>query len=130
MSTLKASFAGSVYTKNATVWLIKYAFLLAFGAMIFYFSTQSANFLTGSNLMNIAKGSVIVLLMALALTLVISSGGIDLSIGIALDFGAWFAIVAMSVFGVPWPLALLIALMGGAMVGLLNSRFTVKIIYY
>jgi ribose transport system permease protein len=125
--TIRTSLAGSVLAKNLIVWCLKYAFLLAFGAMIVFFSTQSENFLTGSNLMNIAKGGVIVLLMALALTVVISSGGIDLSIGIALDFGAWFAIVAMSQFGVPWPLALVIALIGGAMVGLLNAFLIVRL---
>lgn len=127
MTTLKTTVSSSNLAKHATVWMIKYAFLLAFAGMVFYFSSQSENFLTGSNIMNIAKGSVIVLLMALALTLVISSGGIDLSIGIALDFGAWFAIVSMSVFGVPWQLALVIALAGGAMVGLLNAFLIVKL---
>jgi ribose/xylose/arabinose/galactoside ABC-type transport system permease subunit len=68
--------------------------------MVFYFTVQTGTFLNTSNLLNILRGSVIVLIIALALTMVISSGGIDLSVGVALDFGAWFAIVSMASFGV------------------------------
>jgi len=106
---------------QGTIWLIKYAFILLFGAMVFYFAQQTDAFLTGSNLLNIIRGSVIVLIIALALTMVIASGGIDLSVGVALDFGAWFAIVSMASWGMPWPVALVIALVAGASIGLLNA---------
>ena len=53
--------------QNVVLWLFKYAFLFAFIAMIMYFSVVSDSFLGGSNLMNIARGSVVVLLIALAL---------------------------------------------------------------
>ena len=106
---------------TVSVWLIKYAFLLLFAGMVFYFVTQTGAFLTPSNLLNILRGSVIVLIIALALTVVISSGGIDLSVGVALDFGAWFAIVSMASWGLPWPLALVVALVAGSFIGVLNA---------
>jgi ribose transport system permease protein len=106
---------------TASVWLIKYAFLLLFAGMVVYFVTQTEAFLTPSNVLNILRGSVIVLIIALALTVVISSGGIDLSVGVALDFGAWFAIVAMASWGLPWPLALVVALVAGSFIGVLNA---------
>lgn len=103
------------------VWLIKYAFVLLFAAMVFYFSIATDAFLSPSNLLNILRGSVIVLVIALALTMVISSGGIDLSVGVALDFGAWFAIVSMASWGLPWPVALVVALIAGSVIGALNA---------
>ena len=127
MSLTTSNTRASGLAKQGLVWFMKYAFLLAFGALIIFFSTQTDTFLNGQNLVNILKGAVIVLMVALALTLVISSGGIDLSVGTALDFGAWFAIVAMADFGLPWPIAVLIALAGGSMVGLLNAFLIVRL---
>ncbi len=102
-------------------WLMKYAFVSAFAALFIFFAVRTTSFLSGRNLLNIVEGSMILLFVALALTMVVSSGGIDLSVGIALDFGAWFAIAAMANHGLPWPVAVLLALVGGALVGALNA---------
>lgn len=110
---------------KASIWLVKYAFLLLFGAMVIYFTSQTEVFLTSSNVLNILRGSVIVLIIALALTVVISSGGIDLSVGVALDFGAWFAIVSMASWGLPWPFALVVAVFAGSLIGALNALLIV-----
>jgi len=67
----------------------------------------------------------VVLLIALALTMVISSGGIDLSVGVALDFGAWFVIIGMASWGLPWPLAVVAGLVGGSLIGALNALLVV-----
>jgi len=108
-------------------WITKYAFLAAFAALFVYFSVEATSFLSGSNLLNALEGSMILLLIALSLTLVIGSGGIDLSAGTALDFGAWFAIAAMSTYGLPWPVAVLCALAGGALVGSVNAFLIVQL---
>jgi ribose transport system permease protein len=108
-------------------WVTKYAFLAAFAALFVFFSVNTTSFFSGSNLMNALEGSMILLLIALALTVVISSGGIDLSAGTALDFGAWFAIAAMGTYGLPWPAAVALALLGGALVGSLNAFLIVKV---
>ena len=105
----------------------RYAFLAAFAALFVFFSLQTSAFLRASNLGNALEGSMILLLIALALTLVISSGGIDLSAGTALDFGAWFALAAMASFGLPWPVAVLAAVGGGALVGTLNAFLIVRL---
>lgn len=102
-------------------WLMQYAFLAGFAALLVTFTVTSSAFLSPQNLLNVLEGSMILLFVALAMTLVVSSGGIDLSVGVALDFGAWFAIVAMLNFGVPWYLAVVLALLGGALVGALNA---------
>ncbi|WP_210481524.1 ABC transporter permease [Naasia sp. SYSU D00948] len=113
--------------RSSGSWIARYAFLAAFAALFVFFSVQATSFLSGSNLLNALQGSMILLLIALALTLVISSGGIDLSAGTALDFGAWFAIAAMATYGLPWPLAVLCALAGGALVGSVNAFLIVTL---
>lgn len=109
----------------AAATVMRYGFLAAFTALIVVFALTTDAFLRPSNLLNILDGSAILLLVALGLTLVISSGGIDLSAAVALDFGAWFAIVALSVFDLPWPVAVLGGLVGGALIGALNALLIV-----
>jgi len=107
--------------------LLRYGFLILIAAFFAFFSVYTSSFLKPGNLMNIVEGSAILLILALAMTLIVTMGGIDLSVGIALDFGAAFAIVAMKDFGVAWYFAVLIALAGGAIVGLLNAFLVVKL---
>jgi ribose transport system permease protein len=84
------------------------------------FSLMTPVFLTGPNLMNILQQSSINACIALGMTLVIISGGIDLSVGpIAALSGVLGA--AMLVAGVPVPLAILGALGVGALCGLFNG---------
>ena len=101
--------------------LSRYGFLVVFLGFFIFFATRSDAFLNSSNLVNILEGNAILLVAALGMTLVVASGGIDLSIGIAIDFGGWLAIVAMMDYDVAWPLAIIVGIVVGAAVGLFNS---------
>ncbi|VFS68295.1 Autoinducer 2 import system permease protein lsrD [Raoultella terrigena] len=57
----------------------------------------------------------------MAMTLIVSAGAIDLSVGVALDFGAAFALVALKTWHLPWQAAVGYALLGGTLIGLLNA---------
>ena len=57
----------------------------------------------------------------MAMTLIVSAGAIDLSVGVALDFGAAFALVALKTWHLPWQAAVGCALLGGVLIGLLNA---------
>ncbi|GKW14379.1 ABC transporter permease [Pectobacterium carotovorum subsp. carotovorum] len=100
---------------------IRYGFLVILLAFLVFFSLQNPIFLTLGNWGNLLQGSAVLLIVALAMTLVVTAGGIDLSVGVALDFGAAFALVALKVYGLPWQAAVLAALAGGALVGLINA---------
>nr|WP_247666663.1 ABC transporter permease [Pectobacterium versatile] len=100
---------------------IRYGFLVILLAFLVFFSLQNPIFLTLGNWGNLLQGSAVLLIVALAMTLVVTAGGIDLSVGVALDFGAAFALVALKVYGLPWQVAVLAALAGGALVGLVNA---------
>jgi ribose transport system permease protein len=84
------------------------------------FAWMSPTFLTGPNLINILQQSSINACIALGMTLVIISGGIDLSVGPVAALSAVLG-AAMLVAGVPVPLAILGALAVGAFCGFLNG---------
>ncbi|HEY6346542.1 MAG TPA: substrate-binding domain-containing protein [Bryobacteraceae bacterium] len=104
-------------------WILPLALL----AEIVVFSTLADNFFTLRNFFEIVRTSVEVGLLALALTPVIVSGGIDLSVGSMMGLAA-------VVFGAAWEnwhaplvvaagLALLVGCAGGALNALLIARF-------
>ncbi|MEM7443891.1 MAG: ABC transporter permease [Pseudomonadota bacterium] len=105
--------------------LVRYGFLLLIVGFLAFFAAMNPVFLQPTNLSNIVEGSAILLVVALAMTLIVATGGIDLSVGIALDFGAAFAVVAMSEYGVDWWGAALIGIGGGSLVGMLNAALVV-----
>lgn len=107
--------------------LVRYGFLVIIAAFFAFFSLYTGSFLSGTNLLNIIEGSSILLILALGMTLVVALGGIDLSVGIAFDMGAAFAIVAMKEYDAAWYVAILIGIGGGVLVGLLNAFLVVKL---
>ncbi len=107
--------------------LVRYGFLIIIAAFFAFFALYTSSFLNGSNLLNIVEGSSILLILALGMTLVVALGGIDLSVGIAFDMGAAFAIVAMKEYELAWYVAVLIGIGGGALVGLLNAFLVVRL---
>ena len=86
------------------------------------FASMSPTFLTTPNLMNVLQQSSINACIALGMTLVIISGGIDLSVGPVAALTAVLG-AAMMVAGVPIPLALLGALAVGVTYGFGNGAF-------
>ncbi|MGC4152342.1 MAG: ABC transporter permease [Propionicimonas sp.] len=121
------SQAEAAMPRRIAQYAMQYAFLVGFFITFAYFAVAAPSFLSGSNMLNMIEGSMLLLFVALAMTVIVASGGIDLSVGIAFDFGAWFSIIMMMNFGVPWPLAILIALAVGTLVGLLNAFLIVKL---
>ena len=105
----------------------RYGFLAVFAAFVVFFAVRTDAFLNPSNLVNILEGNSVLLIAALGMTLVVASGGIDLSIGIAIDFGGWLAIVGMRDYDLTWASALLLGVMAGAAVGLLNATLVVRL---
>ena len=105
----------------------RYGFLAVFAGFVVFFAVRTDAFLNPSNLVNILEGNSVLLIAALAMTLVVASGGIDLSIGIAIDFGGWFAIIGMRDYDLTWASALLLGVVAGAAVGLLNATLVVRL---
>ena len=100
--------------------------LIGFIALCVFFSLFAPSFASPSNALNIVTQGVILTFCAMALTLVITAGGIDLSIGVSFDFAAMTA-VSLLVAHVPWPIALVAGLAMGTAVGVFNALMIVKL---
>ena len=77
-------------------------------------------FLTVSNLLNVAEQAAIIAIVAVGMTFVIITGGIDLSVGSVLAF-AGVVMASVLHLEMPVPLALAVALGTGLCCGLLNG---------
>ena len=95
---------------------------LFFVFVLVLFSVTADDFLTADNLLNILRQSAPLLIVATAMTLVITTGGIDLSVGAVLALtGALCAILIHD--GFPWVLVVVLMLVAGAALGALQGFF-------
>ncbi|WP_051228666.1 ABC transporter permease [Pleomorphomonas oryzae] len=95
---------------------------LFFVVVCIVFSLATDAFLTTPNLLNIVRQSAPLLIVASAMTFVITTGGIDLSVGSVLALTATLSAVLLQ-WGVPWPVVVLALLCLGAAVGALQGFF-------
>ena len=64
----------------------RYGLILVILLMVIIFATMNPNFYSGTNLRNVARQTAILGIVACGQTLVILSGGFDLSVGMVLGF--------------------------------------------
>lgn len=98
-----------------------FGLVIIFIAVIVYFSINSPVFLTVDNLTNIVRQSSIVGLVAVGLTFVMITAGIDLSVGSVVGLSAVGSALAATSQGVPTIVAILIGVGIGALVGFINA---------
>jgi ribose transport system permease protein len=98
-----------------------------FGAMLVVavlVAATTANFLDRGNLANLILQVSIVAIIAIGSTMVILTGGIDLSPGSMIALMTVVFASAVKLWGVPFPLAILLVLVIGVGLGLLNGVLT------
>jgi ribose transport system permease protein len=87
-------------------------------------------FLSIGNLRNIATDASVLLVLAVGMTYVISTAGIDLSVGSVLVFASIISVKVMAAMGsTGWPtilVGLVVALLAGALWGLVNGLLVAK----
>lgn len=86
----------------------------------------SANFLTGSNLFVLSRQISFVAIIAVGMTFVILTGGIDLSVGSVVAVVSVVTGYALVTLGLPALIGIPLALGAGAIVGLINGALVVK----
>lgn len=86
----------------------------------------SPPFRTASNLLSVAKNFSAYAIAGIGVTLVIITGGIDLSIGSIFGFSGVIATMGMVNFNLPVFPAVLLGLIVGTLLGLINGLFIVK----
>jgi ribose transport system permease protein len=98
--------------------------LAAAGALIVVFvflSFASPVFLSADNLFNIGAQTAVVAVIAIGMTLVIITAGIDLSVGSVAALAGVLGVMMMSQAGLPVPVAILGGTLVGAVCGLVNG---------
>ena len=104
--------------------------LLAFGALILIivvFSLASPNFLQFDNVVGILLATTVTGVLALGVTFVIITGGIDLSIGTVMTLSAVMTAIFLTEWHLPIPLGIMAGLATGALAGLVNGIFIAKL---
>jgi ribose transport system permease protein len=92
--------------------------ILVLGAFL---SIANPRFLSIDNLMNIAKNYSDIGIGALGMTLVLLIGGIDLSVASIMALGGLVAAIAMTAWGLPVPIAIVLGIIAGGVIGLANG---------
>ena len=105
-------------TEQAQVLSIAFFFVVC----VIFFSLSTDVFMTAGNLLNILRQAAPILIVAVAMTFVIITAGIDLSVGSQVALINASAAIALS-YGLPWPLVVIGMLMFGALVGLAQGWF-------
>ncbi|HBF28209.1 ABC transporter permease [Rhizobium sp.] len=101
--------------------LLRYGLLIAIFAVVVVFANLAPSFLTGANLLSVLVNNVALLaIVSIAMTFAVTSGGIDLSVGTAVDFAS-FAFVTLVLHGAPVGAAVLAGLLAGGVVGVVNG---------
>jgi len=109
-----------------TDFLARHAQVLSIAAFFVFccaiFTASTDVFLNSGNLLNIARQSAPLLIVAVAMTFVITSGGFDLSVGSIVALINALAAIGLQT-GLPWPLVVLGLFAVGALVGLVQGWF-------
>lgn len=90
-------------------------------------STQNKNFLSTSNLLNQVRLLTEVGLVALPMTFIIITGGIDLSVGSIVGLCAIMLGYSWQEWELPLPIAIVICLVVGALAGFINGLLIVRV---
>lgn len=106
--------------------LLDSAPLLLFAAVLAFFGWQSDKFLEPRNLVNIVVQASSTGIVAVGLTFVLLTAGVDLSVG-AIMFVAAAIAGKIALAGLPLPLALLAILAVGLIFGAINALFITRV---
>lgn len=124
-SIAKAGPSGSGFLSAATLQkAVAFAVLIA---LLAFFSVFANNFATGSNMVGIMQATAVNGVLGVAVTFVIISGGIDLSVGTMMTLTAVMAGIILTNLGLPLPLGILGAIASGALMGAISGVVIAKL---
>ena len=89
--------------------------------VVFAVTLGDKGFLKSENLLNVFRQTAIISIMAVAMTFVIGAGNIDLSVGAVAGLSSVTTALALGSWGLPLPVAVLIGLVTGLVVGMANG---------
>jgi len=108
----------SIFRSDATQRLLAFAGLIV---IFVVFSLASPYFIQFDNIVGILLATTVNGILALGVTFVIITGGIDLSVGTVMTFSAVMTGVFITFWGLPVPLGILGGLLAGGLCGFING---------
>jgi len=96
-----------------------------FALMVTVFAVTTDAFLSPVNLLNLLRQAAPLLIVAVAMTFVITTGGIDLSVGSTVALTNALAAIALQA-AIPWPLVVVLMLAVGAAIGAAQGWFIAR----
>ncbi|MEM7021031.1 MAG: ABC transporter permease [Pseudomonadota bacterium] len=124
MSTLSKSDPSEPSSWHVQDFLSAHAPVLSiagfFVAICMFFALFTDAFLSQQNLLNLLRQSAPLLIVAVAMTFVITTAGIDLSVGSILAIVNALAAIALQA-AIPWPVVVVLMLLLGGGIGLANG---------
>ncbi len=103
----------------------RYGLLVLLLALIVFFASTEPAFGTVRNVLVVLQAVAITAIVALGVTISLTVGGFDLSIGSIVSFVVMVTTVAQVYFGLPAWVAVLLGLAAGALIGLINGLLVV-----
>jgi ribose transport system permease protein len=118
----RSEIQGLTFGQKISRFLPVYGLVLLMIALILIFSILLPNtFPTLLNLRSIVSNKAIIALLSLAAMIPMAAGRIDLTIGYGIVLWHILAISLQTMYGFPWPLAVLVVLLLGVVCGFLNG---------
>lgn len=107
--------------------IVTYGVLIAIALLVIFFSQNTRSFFSIDNFLLIARAVSILIIVAIGVTLSVSVGGFDVSVGSVTGLSVMLTTSLMIIWQVPWYLAVLIALGAGILVGLINAFLIIRL---
>lgn len=126
MPTANLSLPAGAGAKQLARWLIHWSPLLLFAAILVFFASKSEKFLELRNLANIASQSASTGILAVGMTFVLLTAGVDLSVGAIMFLAAALA-GKMALAGFPIAAVIPVMAAAGAGFGMVNALFITKL---
>jgi ribose transport system permease protein len=115
---------GSIFKSDAVQRLLAFAALIV---IIVFFTFASEHFLTFSNFKGILLATSVTGILAMGVTFVIITGGIDLSIGTVMTLSAVMTGVIITNIGLPTPIGIAAGVLTGTVMGLVNGALIARL---
>jgi ribose transport system permease protein len=115
---------GRLWRSDAVQRLLAFAALIA---IVIIFSLLSPNFLQFDNVVGILIATTVNGILALGVTFVIITGGIDLSIGTVMTLSSVMTAVFITEWHLPVPIGILAGVATGALAGIVNGAVVAKL---
>ena len=100
--------------------------LYVLGLLIIAMSLLSPYFLSISNFLNILLATSVIGILAIGSTFVISSAGLDLSVGSVMGLAGVAGAVVMNQFGLNWVFGILACIIAGGIAGFFNGQLVTR----